>query len=85
MNVRISRSLGAVAVLYFTASFSAQNQKKDTLSRENKIDEIVVIGYGTQKKSNVTGAIASIKASDIENIPAGKPEQVLQEELQGFL
>jgi TonB-linked SusC/RagA family outer membrane protein len=78
MNVRISRSLGAVAVLYFTASFSAQTQQKDTLSKENKIDEIVVIGYGTQKKSNVTGAIASIKASDIENIPAGKPEQVLQ-------
>ncbi len=78
MNVRISRSLGLVAVLYFTANFSAQTKVKDTLSKENKIDEIVVIGYGTQKKSNVTGAIASIKASDIENIPAGKPEQVLQ-------
>jgi outer membrane cobalamin receptor len=37
-----------------------------------------MIGYGTQKKSNVTGAISSIKASDIEAIPAGKPEQVLQ-------
>ncbi|PWN71199.1 SusC/RagA family TonB-linked outer membrane protein [Chryseobacterium phosphatilyticum] len=78
MNVRISRSLGLVAVLYFTANFSAQTKVKDTLSKENKIDEIIVIGYGTQKKSNVTGAIASIKASDIENIPAGKPEQVLQ-------
>jgi TonB-dependent SusC/RagA subfamily outer membrane receptor len=30
------------------------------------------------KKSNVTGAIASIKSADIENIPGGKPEQVLQ-------
>ncbi|OCA78703.1 SusC/RagA family TonB-linked outer membrane protein, partial [Chryseobacterium contaminans] len=77
MNVRISRNLGVIAVLYFTANFSGQT-KKDTLSKENKIDEIVVIGYGTQKKSNVTGAIASIKASDIENIPTGKPEQVLQ-------
>lgn len=79
MNVRISRSVGVVAVLYFTANFSAQtNKAKDTIAKENKIDEVVVIGYGTQKKSNVTGAIASIKASDIENIPAGKPEQVLQ-------
>ena len=77
MNVKISRNLGVIAVLYFTANFSGQT-KKDTLSKENKIDEIVVIGYGTQKKSNVTGAIASIKASDIENIPTGKPEQVLQ-------
>ncbi|MGL6127385.1 SusC/RagA family TonB-linked outer membrane protein [Chryseobacterium artocarpi] len=77
MNIRIPTSLGVIAALYFTANFNAQT-KKDTLSKENKIDEIVVIGYGTQKKSNVTGAIASIKASDIENIPTGKPEQVLQ-------
>ncbi|MFC3157449.1 TonB-dependent receptor plug domain-containing protein [Chryseobacterium arachidis] len=79
MNVRISRSLGMVAVLYFTANFSAQNTKKDTVSKETKIEEVVMIGYGTQKKSNVTGAISSIKASDIENAPvAGRPEQVLQ-------
>lgn len=77
MNVRISRNLGVIAVLYFTANFSGQT-KKDTLSKENKIDEIVVIGYGTQKKSNVTGAIASVRAKDIEDIPSGKPEQVLQ-------
>lgn len=78
MNVRISRSLGMVAVLYFTANFNAQNTQNDTLQKEQKIEEVVMIGYGTQKKSNVTGAISSIKASDIENIPAGKPEQVLQ-------
>lgn len=78
MNVRISRSLGMVAVLYFTANFTAQNTKTDTLPKEQKIEEVVMIGYGTQKKSNVTGAISSIKANDIEAIPAGKPEQVLQ-------
>lgn len=79
MNVRISRSLGMVAVLYFTANFNAQNTKNDTLPKEQKIEEVVMIGYGTQKKSNVTGAISSIKASDIENAPvAGRPEQVLQ-------
>ncbi|MEF9478629.1 SusC/RagA family TonB-linked outer membrane protein [Chryseobacterium sp. 1B4] len=79
MNVRISRSVGVVAVLYFTANFSAQTTKvKDTIAKENKIDEVVVIGYGTQKKSNVTGAISSVRAKDIEDIPSGKPEQVLQ-------
>lgn len=78
MNVKISRSLGAIAVLYFTANFNAQNTTTDTIQKEQKIEEVVMIGYGTQKKSNVTGAISSIKASDIENIPAGKPEQVLQ-------
>lgn len=79
MNVRISRSLGVVAVLYFTANFNAQTSVKDTIPKENKIEEVVMIGYGSQKKSNVTGAISSIKASDIENAPtAGRPEQVLQ-------
>ena len=77
MNLKYSKCLGLAAVLYFTANYSAQ-QVKDTASKEKTIEEVVVIGYGTQKKSNVTGAIASIKASDIEDIPAGKPEQVLQ-------
>ncbi|WP_333852920.1 SusC/RagA family TonB-linked outer membrane protein [Epilithonimonas sp.] len=78
MNLKYSKCLGLAAVLYFTANYSAQQRVSDTASKEKTIEEVVVIGYGTQKKSNVTGAIASIKASDIENIPAGKPEQVLQ-------
>lgn len=79
MNIRISRGLGMVAVLYFTANFNAQKTTNDTLPKEQKIEEVVMIGYGTQKKSNVTGAISSIKASDIENSPtAGRPEQILQ-------
>ena len=76
MNIKISKSLGLIAAVYFTAGLQAQ--QSDTLTQETKIEEVVVIGYGTQKKSNVTGAIASLKASDIEDIPAGKPEQVLQ-------
>ncbi|WP_292009185.1 TonB-dependent receptor [Chryseobacterium sp.] len=78
MNVKISRGLGVIAVLYFTANFNAQNRGNDTLTKEQKIEEVVMIGYGTQKKSNVTGAISSIKASDLEDVPAGRPEQVLQ-------
>ena len=76
MNIKMTKSLGLVAVMYFTGTMHAQ--QNDTITKENKIEEVVVIGYGTQKKSNVTGAIASLKASDIEDIPAGKPEQVLQ-------
>ena len=78
MNLKYSKCLGLAAVLYFTANYSAQ-QVSDTTSKEKTIEEVVVIGYGTQKKSNVTGAISSIKASDLENAPmAGRPEQVLQ-------
>ncbi|MCT3675409.1 hypothetical protein HZQ64_18155, partial [Elizabethkingia anophelis] len=44
-----------ISVLYFTANINAQQSKKDTTANEKKIEEVVVIGYGTQKKSNVTG------------------------------
>src|SRR5690606_22942126 len=42
------------------------------------LNEVVVIGYGTQRKSVVTGAISSVKASDIENQVVGRLETALQ-------
>ncbi|RYY53210.1 MAG: TonB-dependent receptor [Chitinophagaceae bacterium] len=47
------------------------------------LDEVVVVGYGTQKKSVVTGSISSVKARDIENIPNGRIEQALQGRVAG--
>ncbi|MDR2756201.1 MAG: hypothetical protein LBC20_10890, partial [Planctomycetaceae bacterium] len=39
-----------------------------TMEEDNKaLDEVVVIGYGVQKKSSVTGAISQVKAEDIQN------------------
>lgn len=34
-------------------------------SNTEMIDELVVVGYGTQKKVNLTGAVASVSTSDI--------------------
>jgi TonB-linked SusC/RagA family outer membrane protein len=42
------------------------------------LDEVVVIGYGTQKKSLVTGAISSVTAAEMENSSVSRPEQALQ-------
>ena len=36
-----------------------------------KLDEVVVIGYGTQKKESVTGSITGISSKDIENVHGG--------------
>ena len=47
------------------------------------LEEVVVIGYGTQKKSVVTGAITSVKASDIENQVVGRLESALQGRTSG--
>lgn len=48
------------------------------------LDEIVVVGYGTQKKSDLTGAIASIKGSELKNIVTGNPTATLQGKLPGI-
>ncbi|HSH20014.1 MAG TPA: carboxypeptidase-like regulatory domain-containing protein, partial [Draconibacterium sp.] len=47
------------------------------------LDEVVVIGYGTQKKSEVTGAVSMVNAETIENIKPVKVEQALQGTMAG--
>jgi TonB-dependent SusC/RagA subfamily outer membrane receptor len=47
------------------------------------LDEVVVVGYGTQKKVNVSGAIASVRSKDLENVPNGRIEQALQGRVSG--
>jgi TonB-dependent starch-binding outer membrane protein SusC len=47
------------------------------------LSEVVVVGYGTQKKSVVTGAISSVKAKELENVPNGRIEQALQGRVSG--
>ena len=47
------------------------------------LEEVVVVGYGTQKKSVVTGAISSVKAKDLENLPITRIEQSLQGRTSG--
>ena len=41
------------------------------------IEEVVVVGYGVQRKSDVTGAISSVKSEDIQNRTITAPEQAL--------
>jgi TonB-dependent starch-binding outer membrane protein SusC len=47
------------------------------------VDEVVVVGYGTQKKSVVTGAISSVKSSDIANMVTPRVEDVLKGRTSG--
>jgi TonB-linked SusC/RagA family outer membrane protein len=42
------------------------------------LEEVVVVGYGTQKKVNLTGAVSSINAADLESRPVTNPTSALQ-------
>lgn len=48
-----------------------------------KLDEVVVIGYGTQKRKDLTGAIASIRNEDLGNTPSLSFDQALQGKVPG--
>lgn len=48
-----------------------------------KMDEVIVVGYGTQKKSSLTAAISTIKAEEITLIPTSNLSNVLAGRLSG--
>lgn len=55
-----------------------------TLKEDSKlIDEVVVVGYGVQKKANLTGSVASVSSKDLADIPAANTTNLLQGRLPG--
>ncbi|PWK27410.1 TonB-linked SusC/RagA family outer membrane protein [Arcicella aurantiaca] len=54
------------------------------LSPDTKsLDEVVVVGYGTQKKANVTGSMANFNAKDLDQRPVARVDQALIGQLAG--
>jgi TonB-linked SusC/RagA family outer membrane protein len=50
-----------------------------SLESDSKVlSEVVVVGYGTQSKREITGSQSTVKAADIANAPIQSPEQALQ-------
>ncbi|MDO8365761.1 MAG: TonB-dependent receptor [Saprospiraceae bacterium] len=47
------------------------------------LDEIVVVGYGSQKRSSISGAVSSITADEISELPVLRTEQALQGRVAG--
>ncbi len=47
------------------------------------LDEVVVVGYGTQIKKDVTGSIASVSGKDLIGIPVSSPDALLQGKAAG--
>lgn len=50
----------------------------------NSLDEIVVVGYGTQKKSDLTGSITSVKGEEVAKLPGTNPIGSLQGKVAGL-
>ncbi|KFF12552.1 hypothetical protein IW15_13565 [Chryseobacterium soli] len=72
-----------IAVLYFGMNVNAQVTPKDSVQKEQKIEEVVLIGYGSQKKENVTGSIGTVSAKDLADKPNANPLSSIQGKLAG--
>ncbi|MCF0193397.1 MAG: carboxypeptidase-like regulatory domain-containing protein [Prevotella sp.] len=53
-------------------------------SDDQQLDDIVVIGYGTVKKRDLTGAVSSVKAADIVRTPTGNALEAIQGQVTGL-
>ncbi|MGI4871995.1 MAG: SusC/RagA family TonB-linked outer membrane protein [Janthinobacterium lividum] len=53
------------------------------MASTTKLNEVVVVGYGTQKKRDLTGAVGRVEGSEIVNQPVQTPTQALQGKLAG--
>ncbi|RPH32742.1 MAG: TonB-dependent receptor [Bacteroidales bacterium] len=91
-NYSIQANQGDVLAFSFVGMVSQEvvvgtsNTINITLATETTdIDELVVVGYGTQKKVNLTGAVAAVQAEKLSNRPMTNVSTALQGLLPGVV
>ncbi len=80
-NVPNNGTLTISYVGYLTqdVSVAGKNSLKVTLKEDTKtLDEVVVVGYGVQKKSDVTGSMVSVGEKDLKSRPVSNAFEALQ-------
>ncbi|WP_051068920.1 SusC/RagA family TonB-linked outer membrane protein, partial [Cesiribacter andamanensis] len=84
-NFRITATPDAVLVFSYVGYISREvrvgNQTSLSIALEadqEQLEELVVIGYGSIKKSDITGSVSSIKADDLKAVPVASFDQALQ-------
>lgn len=71
---------------YKEYTFIANNSNEVTVLLEEEseaLDEVVLIGYGSQSKKNITGAVSIVGAAEINDLQPQKIEQALQGTIAG--
>lgn len=73
---------------YKTQYVKVKPGQKDLVIRleddAQELDELVVIGYGTQKKSSLTGSIETIKSEDLLSMPTANLDEALYGQVAGL-
>lgn len=87
----ISVPAGSSTLVFSYVGFTSQTvliENKTTIdvimaAAPTDMNEVVVIGYGTQKKSHLTGAVSKFKNDNLEETPASRLDQALQGKIAG--
>jgi TonB-linked SusC/RagA family outer membrane protein len=87
ISVEVGETLDFSMVGYRVASVKIGDENTINIQLEAEIsnlNEIVVVGYGTQKRSSLTGAIASVNNKTLNELPVASVEQALQGRVAGL-
>ena len=90
-NYKISVSGPSVVLVYSSVGYNTQEVSVGTKGQINvalaadtkALTEVVVVGYGTQKKSQLTGAISSVTSKQITEMPITNLGQAMQGRVAG--
>lgn len=71
---------------YKTQSIKAQREPMNIVLKEDaqKLDEVVIVGFGTQKKVNLTGSVSAVTGDDISKRPVANAAILLQGQIPGL-
>ena len=87
ISVKNSKSILRFTYIGFAAQIVVVGKNKEiniTMTEsKTELDEVVVIGYGTQKRSNVTGSVSKYKNDKLDEIAVSRLDQALQGKIAG--
>ncbi|WP_375436561.1 SusC/RagA family TonB-linked outer membrane protein [uncultured Hymenobacter sp.] len=76
--------VSSVGLVAQTVNIDGRTQVNVTLKENTQaLADVVVVGYGTQKKTDVTGAVASVSAQDIKDLPVASFTETLAGQVAG--
>lgn len=87
LSVPSSKSILVVSYIGYTPQEVAINGKNKLdihlLEDTKTLDEVVVVGYGVQKKSHLTGSVSKMDINNLTDIPVTQVDQLLQGKIAG--
>ena len=88
MNVAVNSNVTFSYIGMKSVTIKVANFKPMTIMMESDatgLEEVVVVGYGTSKKRDLTGSIVSVSGDDLKTSPDGNPIKSLQGKVPGLM